>query len=89
MLSLSSFPSELPPHAVTISVIVIIAKSNRSIFIGIQVWLLLTNEDIDGTTAEIPTLADLVFKEALVGILDILGKIRIENESGDLGVTNL
>ena len=42
--------------------------------------LFLTDEDVDGGTAKIPLLTDLVLQETLVRILYVLGQIGKEYE---------
>ena len=44
--------------------------------------LLLSHKNIDGSAAEIPALAYLVLEEALIRLLDILGQVGIEHETG-------
>ena len=46
--------------------------------------LLLTDKDIDGGTAEVPLFTNLVFKETLVRILDVLRQIGKEYECRNL-----
>ena len=42
--------------------------------------LLLSDEHVDGTARQLPVLANLVLKEALVGLFHILWQIGIEHE---------
>lgn len=42
--------------------------------------LFLTDENVYGSTIEVPLFANLIFKEALVRFLDILRKIAIEHK---------
>ena len=47
--------------------------------------LLLTNEDVDGCTGEVPVRTDLIFEEAAIGLLYPLGEVREEGEAGHRG----
>jgi hypothetical protein len=51
--------------------------------------LLLSDEHVDGTTRQLPVLANLVLEEALVGFLHILWQIGIEHEGWNLRVRHL
>ena len=51
--------------------------------------LLLPDEDIDRSAAEIPLLPDFVLKETLVGILDVLRQVCKEYECGYLRTLQL
>ena len=51
--------------------------------------LFLTNEDVDRCAAEIPLLPDLVLKETLVGILNVLRQVCKEYECGYLRTLQL
>lgn len=54
-----------------------------------DVLLLLSDEDVDGCAGEVPSFADLVFEEAFVGFLDVLGQVGEEHERWDAGVGQL
>ena len=51
--------------------------------------LFLPDKDADWGAGEVPVGANLVFEEAIVGLLDILGQVGIEDEGGHLGVGHL
>ena len=51
--------------------------------------LFLSNKDIDGCATEVPTLANLVFQEALIGLLDVLWQVGVEYESWNLRICGL
>ena len=46
-------------------------------------FLFLSNEDVHGRSAEIPTLTDFILKEALIRLLDVLRQVGIEHKAGD------
>ena len=51
--------------------------------------LLLTYEYLNGGACEVPAFTYLVFKEALVRLLDILRKVGVKDEGGNLCIGDL
>ena len=51
--------------------------------------LFLADEDVNWSSGEVPALANLVLEEALIGFLDVLRQVGVENKRGDARVGKL
>lgn len=75
----SSFPPDAFPLQET-RVSTTMMKAVRRKMCVICLTLLLTDEDVDGGSVEVPAFANLVFKEASIGLLYVLREVGVEHK---------